>query len=175
MITVHRKRTNCTVIAGIVFAPGMNHLSEGEFAEVDKTRAFKSEIECGNMMLSSRAETETKEAVEKKDDKKARAHSVAEEIRSLKVEDARKAILDSNNVSVLRALADLDMRKGVQEIVEKRITEIQNQEGDDLTPTSVPAPEGDGSDFAGSIEGKKQDIEGSKGHSAIPALKLKRG
>lgn len=173
MVTVHR-RVNCvTVIKGIQFLPGMTHLSDAEFNMVKQTKAFQSEIACTNMYVRDQIETATGEAVEASESVTERSTRFAKEIESLSIPEAKKIINDLHDPRVLKAIRKNDGRKGIDEAVENRLQDIKSQKGDDLAAESRIAPEGDGSDFDSEINGSKDDIDGNKGHSAIPAMKKK--
>lgn len=159
-----------TIVRGIKFFPGMNTLSDEEFKIVKDTKGFKSEIDCGNMVIGKQYQTETSEAADSTDDVKIRAQKMVAEIASMTVPEAKEVIAEMGDGYLLRAIKEKDGRKGIQEAVDVRIAAIKNQEGSDLTPESKSAPQGDGSDFASEIDGKKKDIDGTAGHSAIPAL-----
>jgi hypothetical protein len=170
MIVIHRKVSFCTIIKGVKFLPGMNSLSDGEMAKVAETAAFKSEITCGNMLIGGTYKSETSDATEA-DTSKVRAGKLAREILSMTAKEAATMIGSMNDAFVLKAVKEADGRTGVQEAVDARIKSIQSQEGSDLVPETKVAPEGSGSDFAGDITGSKDDLEGTKAHTAIPALK----
>lgn len=172
MVFVHRKVTFCTVILNTVFRPGMNQLSDSEFKDLEKNKAFLSEINCGNMLIGGKHESETTNAVESKSMAEKGA-KLAQELKSLSVGEAGKAIAQISDVATLRALGDLDARKGIQELVDKRVNSIKKQEGSDLTPVSIPAPEGTGEEFVGGPEViTKESLEGTETKSSIPALKV---
>lgn len=173
MITIHRKRMCITIIRGVKFFPGMNTLSDAEMKIVAETKAFKSEIDCGNMVIGKQYDSSTSEAASSTDDIKIRAQKMVDEIASLTVVEAKEVIDEMADGYLLRAIKEKDGRKGIQEAVDHRMEEIKDQVGSDLTPENKSAPEGDGSDFDGNISGKKEDLDGNKGRSAIPALNKK--
>jgi hypothetical protein len=172
MVIVHRKVNYCTIIRGVKFFPGMNSLSDAEFSKIEKSKAYLSEISCGNMLLSCKHDTVTSEAVES-ENLKQRAVKLVSEIQSMSVQEATKLIESLNDPYVLKTLIDKDGRKGIQEAVEARKKAIAAQVGSDLKPESKSAPLGDGSNFNDAIKGSIEDLKGEKGHTAIPALKGK--
>ena len=172
MIIVHRKVNYCTIIRGVKFFPGMNSLSDAEFSKIEKSKAYLSEISCGNMLLSCKHDTVTSEAVES-ENLKQRAVKIVSEIQSMPVQEATKLIESLNDPYVLKTLIDKDGRKGIQEAVEARKKAVVAQVGSDLKPESKSAPLGDGSNFNDAIKGSSEDLKGGKGHTAIPALKGK--
>ena len=87
---------------------------------------------------------------------------------------AKKALAETGDGYVLRAVKELDGRKGIQEAVEARMKSIDKQEGSDLAPESIPAPEGNGEEMIGNIPVTKDSIEGNVVSTAIPALNPKR-
>jgi hypothetical protein len=170
MVVVHRKVTFCTVILGVKFLPGMNSISDSEMKEIESTSAFKSEIDCGNMVIGGQFATETMSAVEETDSK-IRAAKMAREILSMSAKDAATLVSTINDANILKALKEADGRTGVQSAVDIRIKAIKTQDGSDLKPETRQAPEGSGAEFAGDISGTKEDLSGTKAHTAIPALK----
>ena len=169
MVVVHRKVTFCTVILGVKFLPGMNTLSDSEMKEVENTNAFKSELECGNMMIGGSFATETTDAVEETNSK-IRGAKMAKEIVSMTAKEAATLVASINDMNILKALKEADGRSGVQNAIQARMKSIHLQEGSDLKPETKQAPEGSGSDFAGDISGTKEDMSGTKARTAIPAL-----
>jgi hypothetical protein len=167
---IHRKVLCVTVIKGVVFRPGMNSISDSEYDLISETDHFKSEINCGNMLIGGSYDTETTNAVDEKDPK-ARAYKQAEEIASMSVRDAEKVVAEISDTDVLRALEKVSTKKGIKEIAEKRIKAVKNQEGADLAPETKVAPEGTGEDLIGAPENvTKAHLEGNISTSAIPAL-----
>lgn len=177
MITIHRKVPCATYILLTVgvkpfmksFLPGMNHVSDAEYKALRENEQFKSEISCGNMMVSSHVESETTTAIEE-ESTKSRFVKLAEEMHSMSAADAKKAISETLDPRILKELKKLDARKGVQESLEKQLKSIETQEHSDLTPESIPAPKGDGSNFMDKVKGSKEEADGEVGFSAIPAL-----
>lgn len=174
MKLVNRKVKFCTVIERVVFTPGLNQLSDSDFAKVANNGSFKSELDCGNMEIAGTVETETTNAVEMR---KVKDHSakIAQEILSLKVPEAEIQIAKMDNLVVLNAIKKLDGRTGIHDAVNKRIEFIDSQRADDLKKVSKEAPNGTGDDLVGSQTGKTQDeIDGKKATTAIPALQDKK-
>ena len=170
MKVVHRKVLCVTVIKGVVFRPGMNSISDSEFELISETNAFKSEINCGNMVIGGSYDTETTNAVDE-NEPKARAQKQAEEIASMPVRDAEKVVAEISDTNVLRALLQVSSKKGILEIAEKRIRAVKNQEGADLRPETKVAPEGTGEELVGAPDNvTKAHLEGNISTSAIPAL-----
>ena len=169
MVVVHRKVPFCTVIHGLKFLPGMNSLSDSEMSEVESTPAFKSELDCGNMIVGGLFATETTDAVEETNSK-IRGSKMAKEILSMSAKDAATLVASVNDMNILKALKEADGRSGVQNAIQTRMKSIHLQEGSDLKPETKQAPEGSGSDFAGDISGTKEDMSGTKARTAIPAL-----
>jgi len=163
-----------TVIRGIKFFPGMNTLSDEEMKIVEGTKAFKSEISCGNMVVGKKYETPTSNAADSANDIKARAQKMVGEIAGMTVVEAKEVIAEMGDGYLLRAIKENDGRKGIQEAVDSRMDSIAAQEGSDLSPESKSAPNGDGSDFDGGITGKKEELDGTKGHTSIPAMNSKK-
>lgn len=182
MKAVHRRVQYCTVIRGVKFLPGTNLLSDSEFQLVVDKKPFKEEIACGYMSIVGDYGTDTVDAQPKETgeepNKKANtldnAEKRANELKSMGMGKLKEVIADMNDGAVLRALARLDGRKGIQEAIESRVTDIKSQKGDDLTPETRSAPEGSGEDFADKIDGSKESIEGRKTHTSIPAMKKGR-
>jgi hypothetical protein len=168
MVFIHRKTQNCTLIDGVRFYPGMNTISDSEFAKIKDTKAFKEEL-ARNMVVGGTVESETTAAVDSSTTKE-RAMKLATEIRSITLAKAIESITNVNDAGILKFLKEIDGRKGVQEAIDKRMIQIKAQEGDDLKPETVVAPNGDGSDFAGVLSGKKEELDGTAVHSAIPAI-----
>ena len=178
MIHVQRKVAFATIIEGVKFLPGLNLLSNAEIAICKKGKkrksgknVFQEECDCGNLQVGKEIQSDTSDAAGSPDNIKGRAAEIAKEIASVNVAKAKEIIDKLNDAYVLRAVAESDGRRGVADAVEARLNSIQAQEGSDLTPESIPAPEGDGSDFGKDIgEGKKAQ-SGEEGHTAVPALK----
>ncbi len=167
MIFVHRKKPCICVVLGVRFLPGLNSLSDAEYEKVKNHYGFISEIECGNMLMTMRAETEGSTAVEAPDSKE-RSAKIAQEILSIdNIRVAKKAISELTDGEVLRAIKSMDGRKGVQEAVDARMKSIESQEGVDTSSVSIEAPGGDGSDVA--LRVSEKDIDGVP-RSAIPAM-----
>jgi hypothetical protein len=171
MVFIHRKTKNCTVINNVRFFPGMNTISDSEYVSIKELRAFKEEFP-HNMTLGSIVESEASNAVES-NSAKERAMRLATEIRSIALAKATESIAALNDAEILKFLKEIDGRKGIQDAIDKRLIAIKAQIGDDLKSESKIAPEGDGSDFKEKIGTGKEDLEGGKVHSAIPALKAK--
>lgn len=172
MVTIHRRAAFAAVIKGIKFLPGMNTISDAEMKilKEDPRKILDSELDCHNMVMGGQVESAQSEAATPGIDIKTRAANIAKEIEGVNVKVAAEMIAKMGDGYVLRALKEVDGRKGVQEAVDRRLDAIANQEGSDLTPESRRAPDGDGSDFDGDIGSSKEDKGGTKGHSAIPAL-----
>lgn len=169
MVFVHRKPAFATVILGVKFLPGMNQISDAEMEKLEVNETFKNECQF-NMVIGGSVESAGSKAVEKSGDMKSRGSEIAKEIASVNVEKAKEIINNIGDAHVLRALKEVDGRKGVSEAVEKRIADIDNQVGSDLSHVDVQAPDGDGADFVDKLGSDKESLQGGKGHSAIPAL-----
>ncbi|MCK5609865.1 hypothetical protein KAR91_48785 [Candidatus Pacearchaeota archaeon] len=173
MVYVHRKVAFATVIAGVKFLPGMNTISDGEMKIINSNPRSKKtfEGEClVNMRIGGTVDSETSNAATPNMDMKTRAAEMAKEIASVNVEEAKKLIEKIGDGYILRALAQIDGRKGVADAVNNRIASIDGQEGSDLTPENREAPDGSGDDFLENLGTDKNARSGTKGHSAIPAL-----
>ncbi len=170
MVLVKRKIPCITQVLGVKFFPGVNSISESEMNLIENHPGFISEIKCGNMEIIGHEESETTNAVEA-DTLKEQAAKIAKEVQSMNIDAAKSFILGSGNAYLLNEIKKIDVRKGVQEAVESRLNSIRKQEGSDLTPESKPAPEGTGAEFAAEITGNKEDLEGTKPRTAIPAIK----
>jgi hypothetical protein len=172
MIIVHRKKPNCTIIQGVVFYPGMNTLSDAEYAKIAKNKGFTSEIDCGNMVMTKQIASSTSEAVDSTDQKE-RASKMVAEVKSAAINEAIALVETMSDPFILKALKESDGRKGIHEAVDKRLTSIRTQEKSDLKPESKEAPLGNGSEEVGKVTGTKEEVEGTKVSSAIPALNKK--
>lgn len=170
MRIIHSKLFGVTSVVHVNFFPGMNTLSDAEFEFVNKRDDFKEMVRAGKYIIGGKTDSETSNAVEKKLDPKERSAEIAKEIASMSAAEAKKTVQTVSDVLVLKALKEMDGRKGIQEAVLARLNSISKQEGSDLTPETKVAPAGDGSDFVDKIGTGKQDLEGGKGLSAIPAL-----
>lgn len=171
MKVIHRKVLCCTVIKGVVFRPGMNSISDSEFEKIVETNAFKSEINCGNMLIGGSYETENTNVVEA-GSMKERGEKQSQEIASMSVRDAEKVIAEISDTTVLQAVIKNSSKKGIVEVAEKRLKSVKNQEGADLTPETKVAPEGTGEDLVGAPEKITQEVlNGNVATTAIPALK----
>lgn len=168
---VHRIKPCITIIQNVRFFPGMNTLSDGEFEIIAETKAFKEEIECGNMSIGGHIESARSEAPDAGDDIKKRSAKLSEEIRELSISQAREVIRNQNDAYTLRAIREMDGRKGVSEAVDNRLADINNQVGSDLTQKSIAAPEGSGSDLIGCVSDDAAARHGTTVSTAIPALK----
>jgi len=170
---VHSKLCFITCIDSVNILPGINSLSDVEFSLVEKNKHFTELVTLEKLILGGYVETTNSTAVDKID-MKEHGHQLATEILALPVEKAKKLIIDINDANILRAILQNDGRRGIQEAVEKRLASINSQEGADITPETKVAPEGDGSDFNSKITGERDDLEGTKSHTAIPALNKRK-
>jgi hypothetical protein len=160
----------CTVIKGVVFRPGKNELSDDEFERVVGTPAFMSEINCGNMVLEGSYESETSGVVDAANNEE-KAVKKAQDISSMSVRDAEKVISECTDTTLLREVIKSCSKKGINELAEKRIKAIKNQDGADLRPENKIAPNGTGEDLVGNQENITKDLlEGNVATTAIPAL-----
>lgn len=179
MIYVHRKARCVTMIEGVRFFPGMNTISDGEMKKIKVSprgkKTFQEEIDCGNMALGGSIPSETSTAADPDQTAKERAEKMVMEIKSLSVDKTRVLIKNINDGYILRALLKDEGRVGVTRAVEARQKAIKEQVGADLAPVSVPAPEGDGSEFFSKIDKAGAAAHaGNTAHTVIPALKNKK-
>lgn len=174
MRIIQRKQTFATIIRvdgnDVKLFPGLNQLSDAEFSAIEKTKVFKEEIKLGLMSIGKEIQSSTSNAVEK-NTLKDRAGELVKEVASVKVKEAIELIKGIGDANVLKQLKESDGRTGVQNAVDDRINDIQNQVGSDLTPESREAPEGDGSDFMDKVGADKGAQSGREAHTAIPAIK----
>jgi len=170
---VHSKLCFITCIDSVNIIPGINSLSDVEFSLIEKDKRFTELVALEKLIIGGYVETKSSIAIDKSN-MKEHGYQLATEILALPVEKAKKLIADINDANILKAIIQNDGRRGIQEAVEKRLTSINSQEGADITPETKVAPEGDGSDFNSEITGARDDLEGTKSHTAIPALKQKK-
>lgn len=176
MRIIQRNRTFATIIRAdgndVKLFPGLNQLSDAEFSAIAKTKVFKEEIKLGLMSIGKEVQSSTSSAVEKST-LKDRAGEIVKEVASVRVKEAIELIKGIGDSNILKQLKESDGRTGVQNAVDERISDIQNQVGSDLTPESKEAPEGDGSDFMDKIGADKSAQSGREAYTAIPAMKDK--
>lgn len=179
MVYVHRKVAFTTIIpvspaqGGVKFLPGMNTISDGEMKKIEDSPRGKKIFgeECKfNMIIGGTVESNTFNAAESGTDMRIRAAEIAKEVSSVNVTKAIEIISKIGDGYVLRALKKIEGRKGIQLAIDNRMDDIASQKGSDLTPESRLAPDGDGSDFLDNVGGGQDAKNGTKGHSAVPAL-----
>lgn len=177
MISVKRKVPCITCIAGITFLPGTNLLSESDFKKIVGTKykkAFDSEIECGNMVVTSHVPSETVNVADESG-MEARAAKLAQEIGSVNVNDAKQKLSVISDPYVLKAVLKNDSRKSIRDAVELRLEVITKQSKSDLSVKNVPAPLGTGSEFVGDVDtSDPETLQGTKVQTAIPAIRKRR-
>jgi len=168
---VHSRVNFITCFGRINIFPGMNQLSDPEFAILENDKNFIEMVAVNRLIIGGTQETQTSQAVEKTIDQMARIAEIAKEISSLKPSSAKKNISEIIDIRILKALKEIDGRKGIQEALENRIKALDHQENTDLTPETI-ANIDDGSNFMEKIGTDSLDRSGTLIHTAIPALSV---
>lgn len=166
---IHSRVNFITCFGRINIFPGMNQLSDPEFEMLQKDMSFIEMVEVQRLIIGGKEDTQTSQAVEKTIDPIARIAEIAKEISSLKPSAAKKNILDIIDLRVLKALKEIDGRKGIQDALQNRINSLEHQENTDLTPENITNID-DGSNFFEKIGTSPDDRSGTKTYTAIPAL-----
>lgn len=164
MKIVHSKKSCIIGFGGIIdILPGMNNISDPEFDLLMKNKCFLYLIDLGQFILGGNYNTTTQNSVEKENIKE-KATQIAIEIQSLSVAEGKEIISKTNDIYILKSMAETDGRKGIQKAIEDRINEINSQHGADLKPVNATSKAE--SNFP--LNGTKEEMLGTEIKTDIP-------
>jgi antitoxin component HigA of HigAB toxin-antitoxin module len=129
MVAIERNKPFIGCIAGRDFFPGVNVLTDEDYAVIREHRTFKEELACGNLSIMQEVKAEIPvKAIDPAAVAQTAAEKTAQSIASLSVTTAKGMIAKILERKTLETIKALDGRKGIQDACEAQIKMLLDRE-----------------------------------------------